>query len=41
MLVVGLQQIDGQLIHLPRRAIDLPDRARLERRYEQFRQAAG
>jgi hypothetical protein len=33
MLVVG--------IHLPHRAIDLPDRARLERRYEQFRQAAG
>jgi hypothetical protein len=23
------------------RAFDLPDRARLERRYEQFRQAAG
>ena len=40
MLVVGLQQIHGQQIHLPRRAIDLPDRARLERRYEQFRQAA-
>jgi putative restriction endonuclease len=40
MLVVGLQQINGQLIHLPRRAVDLPDRARLERRYEQFRQAA-
>jgi putative restriction endonuclease len=40
MLVVGLQQINGQLIHLPRHAIDLPDRARLERRYEQFRQAA-
>ena len=33
MLVVGL--------HLPRRTIDLPDRARLERRYEQFRKAAG
>lgn len=41
MLVVGLQQINGQLIHLPRRAIDLPDRTRLERRYQQFRQAAG
>jgi len=41
MLVVGLQQINGQMIHLPRRAIDLPDRTRLERRYEQFRQAAG
>ena len=41
MLVVGLQQIHGQQIHLPRRVIDLPDRAGLERRYEQFRQAAG
>jgi putative restriction endonuclease len=41
MLVVGLQQIHGQQIHLPRRPIHLPDRARLERRYEQFRQAAG
>ena len=41
MLVVGLQQIHGQQIHLPRRTLDLPDRARLERRYEQFRQAAG
>ncbi len=41
MLVVGLQQINGQLIHLPRRTVDLPDRTRLERRYEQFRQAAG
>ncbi len=41
MLVVGLQQINGQMIHLPRRAIDLPDRTRLERRYEQFRRAAG
>ena len=40
MLVVGLQEIHGQLIHLPKRARDLPDRARLERRYEQFRQAA-
>jgi putative restriction endonuclease len=41
MLVVGLQQIHGQVIHLPRRAMDLPDQARLERRYEQFTQAAG
>jgi putative restriction endonuclease len=40
MLIVGLQQIDGQLIHLPKRAIDLPDRARLERRYDQFKQSA-
>jgi Predicted restriction endonuclease len=35
------QQIHGQQIHLPRRLIDLPDRARLERRYEQFGAAAG
>lgn len=41
MLVVGLQQIHGQLIHLPRRTVDLPDRDRLERRYKQFTQAAG
>ncbi len=41
MLVVGLQQIHGQRIHLPRRSVDLPDQARLERRYEQFRLAAG
>ncbi len=41
MLVVGLQQIHGRQIYLPRRAIDLPDRARLERRYERFRQVAG
>lgn len=41
MLVVGLQQINGQRIHLPRHVNDLPDVARLERRYEQFRQAAG
>ncbi len=40
MLVVGLQQINGQSIHLPRQAKDLPDPTRLERRYEQFRQAA-
>jgi len=41
MLVMGLQQIHGQQIHLPRRTIDLPDRTRLERRYDDFRQAAG
>jgi putative restriction endonuclease len=41
MLVVGLQQIHGQQIHLPRRSADLPDPARLERRYDQFRLAAG
>lgn len=36
-LVLGNLSTD----HLPRRVIDLPDRARLERRYEQFRQAVG
>lgn len=41
MLVVGLQQIHGQQIHLPRRMIDRPDPTRLQRRYELFRQAAG
>jgi len=41
MLVVGLLQIHGQQIHLPRRAVDLPDRARLLRRYAQFCPAAG
>jgi putative restriction endonuclease len=40
MLIVGLQQIDGQVIYLPNRAVDLPDRARLERRYDQFKQSA-
>jgi len=39
MLVVGLQQIHGQRIGLPSRATDLPDRDRLARRYEAFRQA--
>ena len=32
MLVVGLQQINGQTIHLPRSAAEAPDPARLERR---------
>lgn len=41
MLVVGLQQIHGQKIHLPRRSMDLPDPTRLERRYLAFRLAAG
>lgn len=39
MLLVGLQQIHGQRIHLPRRSLDLPDPRRLERRYEAFNQA--
>jgi len=39
MLVVGLQRIHGQQILLPRRPIDRPDPARLERRYGEFLQA--
>jgi putative restriction endonuclease len=39
MLVVGLQQIHGQTIHLPSRAVHLPDPARLARRYEAFTRA--
>jgi putative restriction endonuclease len=41
MLVVGLQQIHGQLIHLPSRSSNRPDPARLEGRYELFRETAG
>jgi putative restriction endonuclease len=40
MLVVGLQQINGQLIHLPHRLADYPDPVRLERRYIAFRAAS-
>jgi putative restriction endonuclease len=40
MLVVGLQQIHGQRIHLPRQAAHLPDPARLARRYEEFTRAS-
>jgi putative restriction endonuclease len=40
MLVVGLQQIQGQQIYLPKRAANQPDRDRLERRYEEFRRVA-
>lgn len=36
MLVVGLQQIHDRRIILPRRPSELPDRARLERRYREF-----
>lgn len=38
MLVVGLQQIHGQTIHVPRRDADRPDPARLERRFGIFLQ---
>jgi putative restriction endonuclease len=36
MLVVGLQRIHGQRIHVPRRDIERPDPLRLERRYQAF-----
>lgn len=40
MLVVGLQQIHDRQILLPRRAVDLPDRDRLARRYAEFQRAS-
>jgi putative restriction endonuclease len=39
MLVVGLQQIHGKTMGLPRRAEQRPDPARLERRYAEFLKA--
>jgi putative restriction endonuclease len=40
MLIVGLQQIHGQRIFVPSAPAHQPDRLRLERRYEDFRQAS-
>ena len=40
MLLVGLKQIHGQPIELPRSRADRPDLARLERRYERFLRAS-
>jgi putative restriction endonuclease len=40
MLIVGLQQIHGQEIHLPVRSTQYPDRDRLARRYAAFKQAS-
>ena len=40
MLVVGLQQIHGKLLLLPRRPSDRPDPARLEQRYTDFLRAS-
>ncbi|MBI5504006.1 MAG: HNH endonuclease [Deltaproteobacteria bacterium] len=40
MLRHGLQEIAGQLIHLPRNARDRPRAALLEERYEMFRRAS-
>jgi putative restriction endonuclease len=39
MLVVGLQQIHGQMLFLPRRSSDRPDPKRLEQRYADFLRA--
>jgi putative restriction endonuclease len=40
MLIVGLQQIHGQTIQLPTQLAQRPEQARLERRYELFREAS-
>ena len=40
MLVVGLQQIDGELIHLPTREDQRPDQERLAARFERFVRAS-
>ena len=40
MLIVGLQQIHGQRIFLPRQSVERPDPARLERRFSEFLQAS-
>ena len=40
MLIVGLQQIDGQTIQLPSHTAQRPDQARLEKRYELFLRAS-
>ena len=40
MLVVGLQQIHGQMIHLPTRTSHRPDPQRLAARYGRFRAAS-
>jgi putative restriction endonuclease len=39
-LELGLKGIAGQVIQLPRRSVDRPDRDRLERRFEEFKIAA-
>jgi putative restriction endonuclease len=40
MLVVGLQEIEGQLIQLPHRPEQRPDPDRLEKRLAAFREAS-
>ena len=39
-MLEALKQLDGEMIHLPARKKDYPDRNRLAQRYEQFRVAA-
>ena len=39
-LELGLKGIVGQVIQLPRRNEDRPDRGRLARRFEEFKKAA-
>jgi hypothetical protein len=39
-LELGLKRIAGQMIQLPRRGMDRPDRDRLARRFEEFKKAA-
>jgi putative restriction endonuclease len=39
-LELGLKGIVGQVIQLPRRSVDRPDRDRLARRFEQFKKSA-
>jgi putative restriction endonuclease len=38
-LELGLKGIGGQVIQLPRRSVDQPDRDRLARRFEEFKQS--
>ena len=40
MLLVGLKQIHGGMIQLPRAVRDRPDLVRLEHRYERFLRAS-
>ncbi len=40
MLKHGLQEMHGQLLRLPRRKVAYPDKARLEERFDEFRNAS-
>ena len=39
-MLEALKQLDGEILHLPKRTKDYPDRDRLSLRYEQFKVAA-